>query len=175
MFVTHGEEKTKKRGMIIALLCVALVCVIISLVMIYWNRASGETAIFNAANAGFGMGSQTTCKVYGPSEETCREQAEAMQKEIETLEAHISRRIDDSQTAAIVNATGDFVEAPEVVGILDVMLPLCELSGGRLDPTIAPVTELWDIDGLNPRLPEKQEILDRLKSVDYRWKELGSP
>ena len=164
----NNNENSKKRRLIISLLAVVLICVTVALSMIYFSRVSGEPAIFNAARSGFAMGSQLTGTVYGPSESECGELADKMLSECNALEAKISLRLPDSQTAAVNGADGGlFVSAPELKEILEVMIPLCELSGGRLDPTIAPVTELWDIDGLNPRLPEQSEIAELLPLVDY--------
>ena len=42
------------------------------------------------------------------------------------------------------------------------------ISGGLFDISIKPVTELWDINGDNPKVPSQQEIEKALALVDYK-------
>lgn len=41
------------------------------------------------------------------------------------------------------------------------------ISGGNFDITIKPISDLWDVNGDNPRVPDREEIEEALQFVDY--------
>lgn len=43
-----------------------------------------------------------------------------------------------------------------------------KISNGLFDITIKPICDLWDINGENPRLPDREEIDKALKFVNYK-------
>lgn len=54
----------------------------------------------------------------------------------------------------------------ETIGVLKEALEYARLTGGSFDPTIAPVSEAWDITG-NPRVPSDAELEKLLALVGY--------
>lgn len=54
----------------------------------------------------------------------------------------------------------------ETIDVLQKALKYAHLTGGCFDPTIAPITQAWDITG-NPRVPSDEEIAALLPLVDY--------
>lgn len=55
----------------------------------------------------------------------------------------------------------------ELYEYLRMTLEVSEKSDGALDPSIAPVSRLWDFGGENERVPSEQEIAAALASVGY--------
>jgi len=51
-------------------------------------------------------------------------------------------------------------------------LYFADLSGGAFDPTVGPIVSLWDIGGLNQRVPVPEEIKALLPLVNWRNVEL---
>ena len=49
-----------------------------------------------------------------------------------------------------------------------IALDVAEKSGGAFDPTILPVSKLWDFGGENQRHPSQEEIKSALLNVDYQ-------
>lgn len=56
----------------------------------------------------------------------------------------------------------------ELAGVIEDALSFCELSQGRFDITIEPVSSLWDFRSDEPKLPDDALIKERLESVSYR-------
>lgn len=65
------------------------------------------------------------------------------------------------------NAGKKFEISYELYTVLKYVLPYCEMSGGRYDVTIRPVSEIWDFTSENPVPPDKSIIEDKLGLVDY--------
>lgn len=56
----------------------------------------------------------------------------------------------------------------ETAELLQKALFYCELSGGRFDISIAPLSGLWDFNSDTPKMPSREEIAEKLPLVDYR-------
>jgi len=85
-----------------------------------------------------------------------------------------SRTIDTSDVSAINNAGGAPVTVSiETADIIQTALKYSELTDGRFDITIAPVTELWNIDGDNPSVPSSDDIARALSHVSYKGIEVN--
>ncbi len=77
----------------------------------------------------------------------------------------LSRTISSSEISKINNSE-DFCEVSEdTAEIVEKGLYYSEISGGRFDITICPVSSLWDFE--NGVVPERNEIAEALKNVDY--------
>ncbi len=77
----------------------------------------------------------------------------------------LSRTVKDSDVSRL-NATNDFVEvSPHTKSIIDKSLYYSQISNGKFDITIYPVSSLWDFK--DEVIPEKSEIAEALQSVDY--------
>ncbi len=88
---------------------------------------------------------------------------------IEEIENRMSTEIDTSDVALInKNAGISPVEIhDDTFYVIERALWYCNMSDGAFDITIYPIVKLWDINGDNPRVPEKEEIQEVLALVDY--------
>ncbi|MEE0866919.1 MAG: FAD:protein FMN transferase [Clostridia bacterium] len=62
---------------------------------------------------------------------------------------------------------GKLVPEGELLEVLDFALDIASLSGGAFDPTVKPLTDLWDIKSRSVP-PSEEEIKLALKSVGYK-------
>lgn len=125
-----------------------------------------ETETFSATN--FVMDTVLQETVYGQTDVT-QEIADRL-TEIET--GQLSWREEDSEVAQINArcAKGESVAMSEdFYNWTKVSLDLAERSGGAFDPTIGNLTRLWNIEGENPVVPEKNKIDETLAHVGYRY------
>lgn len=60
----------------------------------------------------------------------------------------------------------------ETADLLETALTLAADTGGAFDPTIGPVSSLWDISG-NPRVPSQDELAAAVSLVDYTGVTVG--
>ena len=58
--------------------------------------------------------------------------------------------------------------SPDTIKLLNKGLYYSELTDGRFDITIAPVTKLWDFHGTENKIPDNSTISAALKNVDYQ-------
>ena len=66
-----------------------------------------------------------------------------------------------------LNASNGFVEVDaHTVNVIKQAIYFGDLSGGKFDVTIYPVSSLWDFN--NHVIPSRNEIAEALKSVDYQ-------
>ncbi|WP_411335443.1 FAD:protein FMN transferase [Ruminococcus gauvreauii] len=85
------------------------------------------------------------------------------------MEKTFSRTRSDSELYALNHRTEQSVEvSDELADVISAGLSYYELSEGRFDITIAPVSELWDFKSENPRVPDADAIAEAVKKVDAR-------
>lgn len=89
----------------------------------------------------------------------------------ENYEQKLSRTVQSSDVYKLNNGTGFFEISPETVEIIDRSLFYSEISGGKFDITVYPVSSLWDFK--NQVIPSKDEIAEALKNVDYESIEIN--
>ncbi len=84
----------------------------------------------------------------------------------EEYERLLSRSIEGSDVYNLNNSVG-FTEVNEhTKKIIERAVYYCDLSGGKFDITIYPVSSLWDFNG--EVIPSRDEIAEALKNVDYQ-------
>ncbi len=66
------------------------------------------------------------------------------------------------------SATVSVAVSPYTEELIHKALHFSKVSYGGFDPTIAPLVSLWDIGGMDARVPEPAEIAKLLGFVDYR-------
>ena len=102
----------------------------------------------------FAMDTYMTLAAYGDNAD---EALTAASREINRLEATLSRTIDTSDVSRL-NA-GEAVEVqPETRALLERALTLSDETGGTFDMTVAPLVALWGITSDAPRVPSQEEI-----------------
>ena len=92
---------------------------------------------------------------------------QACSNEINALEQRLSRTIETSSIAQL-NANGSAQLDDDTAALLQAALQYSAETGGAFDVTIAPLVELWDITGDDPRVPAQSEIDALLPLVGSR-------
>lgn len=89
---------------------------------------------------------------------------------IEAYENQLSRHINGSEISRInTTPSGTAVSvSADTMELIQKALYYAELSGGRFDPTVAPLVDLWGIGTENQRIPDNAEISAALPLIDYR-------
>lgn len=83
-------------------------------------------------------------------------------------EALLSRTIPTSDVYRINAADGAPVEVSDATAeLIALALDYAQLSGGAFDPTIEPLTALWDITSESPHVPQADAIAQALALVDW--------
>ncbi len=89
----------------------------------------------------------------------------------EEYEKLLSRTIADSDVYKLNNSS-DFIEVDNhTKNIIEKSIYYGDLSGGKFDITIYPVSCLWDFN--NEIIPSRDEISEALKNVDYQSIEIS--
>jgi len=142
----------------------ALLAVIIALLLFIWVKYGQKAQSYECTN--FAMGTYVQQTVYGKNGEAA---AKAAAKKIGDLEDLISWRIDGSDISKLNEAAGsDWTKLDaKTIALLQKSLEVAQKSNGAFDPTILPVSSLWDFGGENQHLPAKEEINKYIKYVDY--------
>ncbi|MBQ8740751.1 MAG: FAD:protein FMN transferase [Clostridia bacterium] len=78
----------------------------------------------------------------------------------------LSRTIEGSEVYALNNSDGFIEVSDDTLEIIQKSLYYADLSNGRFDITIYPVSSLWDFN--NQLIPSRDEIAEALKNVDYQ-------
>lgn len=89
--------------------------------------------------------------------------------QMEAYESLLSRTREGSDIWNINHSQGKTVTvSPTTASLLETALSYAKLSNGVFDPTIAPVTDLWDFQGKGSHsLPEASELEEALRHVGY--------
>ena len=89
----------------------------------------------------------------------------------ENLESILSRTVKDSDVYRLNHTDGFVKVSSHTLKNVERALYYAELSGGRFDITVCPVSELWDFK--NQIVPDRDEIAEALKNVDYHSVEIN--
>ena len=155
------NQKKWKIGRALAFFAVVLVLVFAGR---QWYIQQRDRQPFTSTE--YAMGSYVQQTVYGRmGEDAASEAANAVQR----LENQISWRMEDSDIARLNAAAGtDWIAIePQTADLLEMALHVAEQSEGAYDPTVLPVSSLWDFGGENQHLPDEEEIETYRTFVDY--------
>lgn len=127
---------------------------------------------FSCASAGtpyqedfFAMDTYMTVKVYGKNAERA---ADACISEIRRLDSLLDKNEETSEIYRLNHAQGEAVELqPEVLELLRLSLLYAQQTDGRFDPTVEPVSGLWNIHAGTGHVPLESELSSALKKVGY--------
>ena len=87
---------------------------------------------------------------------------------INDLESKISRTRADSEISALNKANGETVEVSEqTADVLRAALEIARATEGVFDPTIAPLSDLWQIGTEDAHVPAAKDIQQARSSVGY--------
>ncbi|MCI3919430.1 FAD:protein FMN transferase [Paenibacillus sp. TRM 82003] len=89
---------------------------------------------------------------------------------LEGIDATMNRNLETSEIARVNAAAGrEAVQvSEETFGVVAKALAYADNSGGRFDPTIGPLVDLWNIGGEAPTKPGDADIERTAALVDYR-------
>lgn len=110
----------------------------------------------------FAMGSFISQTVYGGEDSLLA----AVRTEISEAENLMSEKIDTSPIY-MLNSTKRAVFEPEIYDVLRYCAEISAVTDGAFDISLLWLTELWDIEGLNPSVPEPSEIEEALQKTGY--------
>jgi FAD:protein FMN transferase len=153
------HQKKRLFFVLLILLCAASI-----LGWFYWSHIQQKNAEYEST--GFAMGTYIQQSVYGENSE---EAARLALSKIKELENRISWRVDGSDVARLNEAAGtDWISIdPRTASLLSTSLDVAEKSNGAYDPTILPVSSLWDFGGDNQHVPSESDIQKFIAYVDY--------
>lgn len=118
----------------------------------------------------FAMGTAVSQKVYGSDDGTKRSAITAANKAISELEDTTSWRKEGSALVELNDKAG--VSAVKIdnvtLELLRLSLDVAEKTGGKFDPTILPVSRLWNFSEHADIVPDAGEIAKSLKAVGYK-------
>jgi len=131
----------------------------------FWYRTERQPTSYESTD--FAMGTYIQQTVYGKNGEAA---AKAALSKITQLENRISWRIENSDVARLNESAGtDWISVdPETASILALSLDVAQKSGGAFDPTILPVSSLWDFGGENQHVPAQSKIQKFIQYVNYQ-------
>lgn len=144
------------------ILGIVLVTLAAGILWLYFGQGKEDTPYESTHQL---MGTYVQQTVYGENGEQA---AAAAAERISELEDLISWRVEGSDVYSINRLAGtDFTQVSEkTFALLKCCLEVSLESGGAYDPTVYPITALWDIDGDCPRVPSEKEIKKFLRFVD---------
>lgn len=121
-----------------------------------------------ASKSGFYFDTFITLTIYDTGSDSTRILDQAFSL-CETYEHLFSRTLEGSDINRINHAgSTPVVVSDETIDLLDTALYYAELSGGKIDPTIAPVKDLWNFDNKEQAaLPDQSQLKAACSHVDY--------
>lgn len=158
---THLSARCAKRW-ITVLAVLSAVCIAAA----FWILSDGGPFSKTFTSTGYVMGSYMQQTIYSRNGEAAA--AEALTRAAET-EALISWRVEGSDIQKLNAAAGTSAVSADsrTLSILNSALDVATRSDGAFDPTILPVSSLWNFDGDSPTLPAAEQISKFLPHVAY--------
>jgi len=95
---------------------------------------------------------------------------DALMKRVGEIEGIMSAQIETSEINRITSMAGiePVQVSEETFRVVKRALYYADLSGGKFDPTIGPIVDLWGIGTDDARVPDQSEIDRALALVDYK-------
>lgn len=149
----------------IVLIFYAVLLLLAASVIFLWVRFGQRASRYQCTN--YAMGTYIQQTVYGKKAKTA---AAAAAKSISSLENLISWRIDSSDVARLnENAGSKWISIDaKTSNLLKLSLDVAKDSGGAFEPTILPLSSLWDFGGSNQHVPSQSELKKYLPYVNYK-------
>lgn len=151
-----------KKWVMIVCAVLILMTAILSAMLLFPQNSQGYEATTWA------MGSYVQQTLYGGDEETTATKTSTFVTELENL---ISWRVADSDIEKLNSAAGtEWLELDErTIQVLEQALSVAESTDGAYDPTILPVSALWNFDAEEPTLPDDEQIQRFLPFIGYEF------
>ncbi|WP_240699391.1 FAD:protein FMN transferase [Spirosoma sordidisoli] len=123
------------------------------------------------------MGTQFTLTVYAPDSLTAQRANAAVSARMDTLNQVMSDYLDGSEINRLSGTSGSnqwVTVSADLFRVLWKARQIARLSGGRYDPTIGPLSQLWRRAVRQRALPNRAERRRARRAVGYRYLELDS-
>ena len=111
----------------------------------------------------FAMDTYMTLTAYGENADEALAESE---KEIKRIDAMLSTGKDDSEISKL-NKEGELEVSEETLGLIKRAKEIGEETGGVFDISVYPVMRAWGFTDKNYRVPDKDELKELLKLVDF--------
>jgi thiamine biosynthesis lipoprotein len=143
---------------------ILLVMLGVILTLVFITRDNKQIAIEKSFYA---LGTIIYLKAFGNSAEKAIEEA---RERLMDIDNKMSAFKDYSEISKINKNAGILPRAvsKDTFFVIKKAVEYSELSEGTFDPTIRPLVSLWGIGTKHERIPEKSEIEEKLKLVNYR-------
>lgn len=160
MKINTGKHSAK-----LHLVLLVLLAAVVGFVIWLYTGYAGESTPYEVTN--YAMGTYVQQTVYGKNGQAG---ASAAASAISNLENEISWRVDGSDIQKLNEQAGGepVTVSKETFSVLRTSLDVAEKTGGAFDPTIYPLSSLWDFGGDNQQLPSQESIDDFLPYVNYQ-------
>lgn len=160
---TSGKGNKMRGKKWIAVLSSLLALIVLFLILL-WALYGRHALRYECTN--YAMGTYIQQTVYGKNR---RAAAAAAAKSVGELETLISWRTETSDIARLNTAAGsNWIKIDSrTFSLLKICLDVAQKSGGAFDPTLLPISSLWDFGGDNQHVPAKTEIERYLNYVRY--------
>ena len=93
---------------------------------------------------------------------TASEDLKECERMIGDLEKLLSPTVAESDVSRFNASNSGCAVSKPVFDVVAVSVELSQKTGGAYDPTIASLTQLWDITGESPRVPDESEIAEAM-------------
>lgn len=145
----------------------AIIIVLCTVIMFGCAGAQGQTGTRSAAGIEFVMNTWVEQRWYGKNAQKTYDEVLGALKE---LESKLSLYVEDSEISRLNSAAGVHPVAlsHDTYQFLRLAADYCAQADGLFDITIAPLTLVWDVTSVNPRVPTEADIKAAQKLVDYR-------
>lgn len=153
--------------MIVSINYITIAIAVIILIMLILIFITGRNQNNSIVQEFYSLGTLNQLKVYGKNAEKAIEEAV---KKVGEIDDKMSVFKNDSEISRINKYAG---KTPQEVSkdtycVIKKAVEYCSLSEGAFDITIRPLVGLWNISGENPRVPNSNEIQEKLRSVNYK-------
>ncbi len=134
---------------------------------------AGSTAVNPKSQTYFIFETVVTVRIYDDRAE--KKHFEEIDATLHRIDKAMNRQLEGSEIDQVNRQAGlQAVQvSPETFGVVRQALAYAEASGGKFDPTVGPLVDLWGIGSEHPRVPSKDEIDRTLALIDYREVELN--
>lgn len=165
-FMQHNDKnKTDKSSKIVLILIIILV-ILTSIGFFIYNNKNVEPV----SGGKLMMSTLVTQSIYDKNTTHAQNILDQSFDELGWFENSFSMYIDDSEISMInKNAGKGLVPVSDsTYKFLKKCVKYCEISDGKFDITIAPVTIAWAVNSENPQIPPQETLDELLKLVNYK-------
>lgn len=139
------------------------------LIAIWIPYSAGRSDQPKYETTGFAMGTYMQQTLYGGESDDRTQAASAAIQAVSDLQGKISWRETDSDIQTLNNSAGnqEVAISEDTASILKLALELAEQTDGAYDPTVLPLSLLWNFDEGADKVPDKASIEEHRQYVDY--------